>query len=609
MRLLGDSIFSRFAVFFGVAGLVVFLGVLALDYHKSHQKAEEHMREEMDRDFKVFDDKMAADAEALVKALDAVAGNVEFLRLFAQKDDKALFAAAAPLFKTLKDNHRITHLYFIEPEGRIMLRVHNEAQKGDVIKRSTYLKAKETQKAFVGVEMGKSFFSMRAVKPVSLEGKALGYVEVGQEIDHVLQRFKTLSGADAALFLHKDYIEKKKAELKGERVGDFTLLESTNQNMAAIAGPLAGKGLGGPYIEETDVAGGVFQIGVKPFKDAAGETAGVIALIDHHPSLGSTALKEAVGSAAVVLGALVVFMALGLLGLKRGLITPLGEAEKALSICADGDFTQHANHNRRYEVGRLFNSLVLMRDQVAEVIRAVGDNAEVMGDNAEILNEAVAGLNRGAEAQSRGGEIVNAAMTEMIDGAKRNAQVAAQTEKAAAEAAGEAKRSGEAVHCTLGAMREIADKISVVGEIARQTNLLALNAAIEAARAGEQGKGFAVVAAEVRKLAERSGKAAAEIGVLSSQSLHAAEEAGGMLQKLVPEIQKTAGLIQEITAGCQAQDASAVRIENAMSGLVNSIHQNAQAAERLSEVSGKLGAEAQILREHIGYFRINAPSA
>jgi methyl-accepting chemotaxis protein len=263
---------------------------------------------------------------------------------------------------------------------------------------------------------------------------------------------------------------------------------------------------------------------------------------------------------------------------------------------------------QRSEQDELMKALETMVKRLTAAVVDVTASADNVANGANQMSTSSDQLSRGATEQASSIQQVSATMDEMSSNVKQSADNAAQTEKIALKASGDAKDGGDAVSRTVDAMKQIASKISIVEEIARQTNLLALNAAIEAARAGEHGKGFAVVAAEVRKLAERSQKAAGEITQLSSTSVDVAESAGTLLGRILPDVQRTAELVQDISAAAREQDVGAAQVSKALQQLDQVIHTNASAAEEMSATSQELADLAVQLRSAIGFFQVGGAS-
>ena len=302
--------------------------------------------------------------------------------------------------------------------------------------------------------------------------------------------------------------------------------------------------------------------------------------------------------------AVLVFGAMGGLYVNKGIIGPVKKAIVLAQSLARGDLTQSIDVHQKDEIGDLAEALRNMAAQIKQVVGEVQAVTDNVASGSEQLSASSEQLSQGATEQAATVEEISSSTEEMGANIRQNTDNALQTEKISVQAAGDAAKTGSAVDETVVAMKNIAEKISVIEEIARNTNLLALNAAIEAARAGEAGKGFAVVAAEVRKLAENSGKAAAEISDLSASSVHKAENAGKMLRDIVPDIQKTADLIQEIAAASKEQNIGAEQINQAVQQVDQVIQQNASASEEMAATSAELSSQAAQLQATIAFFNI-----
>ena len=149
------------------------------------------------------------DTHMLTSALDVFLQDQDFKKVYLEKNRGKLFQYGQPLFQKLKTEHGITHLYFILPDGTCFVRLHNQDIYGDMIDRLTFKEAKATKGLGAGIELGKTAFALRAVKPYYQDNELIGYVEFGQEIEHFLKVLKGDAGDEFAIIGDKKYMDRK----------------------------------------------------------------------------------------------------------------------------------------------------------------------------------------------------------------------------------------------------------------------------------------------------------------------------------------------------------------------------------------------------------------
>jgi hypothetical protein len=221
--------------------------------------------------------------EKLAATLDALLVNTELRAAFEARDRDRLLALSAPTLATLIERDRITHWYFVEPDGTVFLRVHKPQLRGDRLDRATFLKAAESRELGAGKELGRTAFALRAVRPWIVDGELIGYMEVAEEIDHFLAAMKARTGDDYGLLVKKKFLDEQEwANVLGPRSNtwndrpEVVVVDTTTFTDGIVdyegdieALPDRGESLGRVERGERTFARGIF-----PVRDAAGRTVG-----------------------------------------------------------------------------------------------------------------------------------------------------------------------------------------------------------------------------------------------------------------------------------------------------------------------------------------------
>jgi len=606
-----------FSFFLLVAGIVV---SMAIEKKKSAIQGEKlQLKARYEQTQKLILDNSH---EALSMAL-LVAEMPDVQRLFAAGDRDGLSALTLPMYSKLKKEVNLHQFQFLTPPATSFLRLHKPEKFGDDLSavRHTIVQANQQKKTVVGLETGVLGTGMRGVAPVFFEGKHVGAVEFGKDLN------------DAMVISLKEQFGLNLSVIVPDKNGFVYLAKTHSLTIPDARFPFLRKVMEqeNPVYEQVRKDGKDLFTVFGPLKDFNGKTIGVLAL----PVDISSTLAEIAATTYKLISSGAVFLVLLLLALNftinrlmnRPLRQVIGQFEKA----GRGDLTQRmlnkgGSQDEFAELGAGFNAFLEnvqamvteLKGSVQAMTSSSGElttlargmesgartSAERAGSVAAAAEEMSANMSSVAAASEQAATNVNMVATATEEMSTTIARIAENTEMASSitrKAVEQARGATEKVNVLGLAASEISKVTEVITEISEQTNLLALNATIEAARAGEAGKGFAVVANEIKVLAKQTADATQQI----RRQIEGIQTSTGATIEEIREISKVIDQVNEIvtTIATAIEEQAATTSEiggnviQAAQGITEVNENVAQTSAVSGEIAGDINGVSGVIEE------------
>lgn len=306
------------------------------------------------------------DIKMLSSTLEVLLANNELRDAYLGNNREDVYNYGQPIFSKLKEEFGITHFYIHYPNGTNFIRLHSKEQFGDKITRKTFVEAVQTKGFGSGLELGKTAFALRVVHPYYNGTKLIGYIELGEEIDHFLNDMKKHTGNEFGMFIRKEFIKhedwKSMREINGLKdnyndLPKYLVIDSTTDAISSFAvnneDKLSVTQPEGNSIDKFQMGTSTYITGGFPLYDASGQDVGTILVVNDITSLENTAKSnEKFVLITSIIAAVVISLILVLL-VNKYILKPIDNIVDATTRVAGGDFSAEIKAFSNDEIGDL----------------------------------------------------------------------------------------------------------------------------------------------------------------------------------------------------------------------------------------------------------------
>ncbi len=315
-------------------------------------------------------------------------------------DRQKLLELAAPVYRNLQKHQSFTHFYFHNTDGTNFLRVHKPDRFGDRIERLTMKQSRSAIQPNSGAELGPlGTFTLRTVVPWFAEQKLIGFIELGEEVEPILQTVTELSRSQMAVLINKQLLNAEQWQEGQEMLGRqaawdllpghvITAMTDTDL-LQALPALVASDFPDGEELVEVRLQRKRYHGGFIPLTDASGQQVGaMLVLQDVDQALENHGVATAlVTFFCIVLGSALFFSAFTILGRTQHALTVTRQ-----KLIDEIEKTHEANTQLGLEIGEKRAAEKALQKAHDELEQRVAERTAELGRQKKLMENLVSNI-------------------------------------------------------------------------------------------------------------------------------------------------------------------------------------------------------------------------